>query len=135
VSLPRALPLLAASLLAAACDPTITALTTAPPTAVAEIDDWEKTARLSQGIAIAFECTFQNKPCVDAAATSSDPAIVRVFPGFVDMLAPGDAYQRPIGKDPRAVFILVGVAPGEASVEVTSDDADGALSVTILPPP
>ncbi|MDI1435159.1 MULTISPECIES: hypothetical protein [Polyangium] len=133
---PRAsLFLLAAAALAAGCEPSITALTIAPPTAVADVDNVEKDVRLSQGIALAIECTYQNSPCEDATATSSDPEIVRVLPGFVDLLAPGDAYQRYATDVPRAVFIFVGGKPGDAVVTLTSSDGNTSIDVNVLPLP
>ena len=134
---PRAfLLLLAAAALAAGCDPTLTALTVAPPTAVAEVDNAAKDVRLSQGIALAIECTYQGSPCENATASSSDPETVRVLPGFVDLLAPGDAYQRPASDEPRAVFIFVGGKPGDATVTLTSTDADDIdIAVKVLSPP
>jgi hypothetical protein len=124
------LPLLAAALLAAGCDPTLTALTIAPPTAVAEVDNAEKDVRLSQGIALAIECTDQGSPCEDASATSSDAEIVRVLPGFVDLLAPGDAYQRSATDEPRAIF--VGGKPGDTTVTLTTGDTDVEIDVKVL---
>ncbi len=129
------LPLVFVAAFAAGCDPSLTALTIAPPTAVAEVDDAEKDVRLSQGIALAIECTYQGSPCENATASSSDPAIVRVLPGFVDLLAPGDAYQRSASDEPRAVFIFVGNKPGDATVTLTTSDTDAEIDVKILPLP
>ena len=133
---PRAsLFLLAAAAFSAGCEPTLVALTVAPPTAVAEVDNAAKDVRLSQGIALAIECTYVGDPCENATASSSDPAIVRVLPGFVDLLAPGDAYQRPAADEPRAVFIFVGGEPGDAIVTLTTTDTDAEIAVKVLPPP
>ncbi|MDI1482031.1 hypothetical protein [Polyangium sp. y55x31] len=133
---PRAaLLLLAAAALAAGCEPTLTALTVAPPTAVAECDDAAKDVRLSEGIALAIECTYQGSPCEDATMSSSDPDVVRVMPGFVDLLAPGDAYQRYPADVPRSVFIFVGGKPGDATVTLTSTDANATVDVKVLPLP
>lgn len=127
--------LLVAAVFAAGCEPSLTALTVAPPTAVAELDSVENDVRLSQGIALAIECTYQGSPCEDATASSSDPDIVRVMPGFVDLLAPGDAYQRYPADEPRAVFIFVGGKPGDATVTLTSTDANVTVDVKVLPLP
>ncbi|MDC3958581.1 hypothetical protein KEG38_32300 [Polyangium jinanense] len=130
---PRAsLLLLAAAAFAAGCEPNLIALTVAPPTAVAELDSTEKDVRLSEGIALAIECTYRNSPCENATATSSDPDIVRVMPGFVDLLAPGDAYQRYPADEPRSVFIFVGGKPGDATVTLTSTDANATIDVKVL---
>lgn len=119
------------------CDPYVAPLTTAPPTAVAELDVWEDEARLSQGIALAVECTYQNTPCEAATASSDDPEVVRVFPGYVDLLAPADVYQRPPADKPRAIFILVGNKEGETTVRINTESGDGEaeIGVTVLPPP
>ncbi len=130
--------ILLACALAAGCDPTLVALTGPPPTAVAELDADAETVRLSQGIALAVECTYRNSPCEAAQASSDDEAIVKILPAYVDLLAPGDgtAYAQRGTPDPRAVFVLVGNAPGAATVTITSADADDApLTVTVLPPP
>jgi hypothetical protein len=130
--------ILAASALLAGCDPTLSALTLPPPTGVAELDWQAETVRLSQGIALAVECTYRGSPCESAEASSDDEAIVKVLPAYVDLLAPGDGTGRTQGAatDPRAVFVLVGNAQGTTSVTITSADAsDAVLSVTVLPPP
>lgn len=126
------LPLLAAAAFVAGCEPTLVALTVAPPTAVAEVDNAEKDVRLSQGIALAIECTYQGSPCENATASSSDPEIVRILPGFVDLLSPGDAYQRPASDEPRAVFIFVGGKPGDAKVTLTTSDTNAEVDVKVL---
>ncbi|UQA60362.1 hypothetical protein [Polyangium aurulentum] len=130
--------ILAASALAAGCDPTISALTLPPPTAVAELDATAETVRLSQGIALAVECKYRGSPCESAEASSDDEAIVKVLPAYVDLLAPGDGtgYTQRAASDPRAVFVIVGNGQGAANVTITSEDAsDAILSVTVLPPP
>ncbi|MDI1444902.1 hypothetical protein [Polyangium sp. 6x1] len=133
---PRAaLLLVVAAALAAGCEPSLTALTVAPPTAVAELDAVDKDVRLSQGIALAIECTYQGSPCENANATSSDPDIVRVMPGYVDLFTPGDAYHSTASDEPRAVFILVGGKPGDAIVTLTSTDANTSIDVKVLSPP
>jgi len=104
----------------AGCDPSITALNAAPPTAVAELDTIEETVRLSQGLALAVECTYQSLPCEDAKAKSSDESIVRVFPAYIDLLTPADTYQRSVSAKPRSAFVLVGGQPGEATVTITT---------------
>lgn len=120
--------------LIAGCDPRLTALTAAPPTAVAELDTTDDSVRLSQGIALAFECTaYAGGPCENAAASSADEAITKVFPAFVDLLAPGDTTQRAIASEPRAVFVLVGAAPGDTTVTITSGDGSVDVSVKVLP--
>lgn len=130
--------ILLASGFAAGCEPTLVSLTVPPPTAVAELDADAETVRVSQGIALAVECTYQNSPCEEAKASSDDEAVVKVLPAYVDLLAPGDGtgYAQRGTPDPRAVFVIVGNAPGSATVTITSADAsDEALTVTVLPPP
>jgi hypothetical protein len=69
----------AACLFLLGCDPRLTALTAAPPTAVAELDTTDDLMRLSQGIALAVECTaYTGGPCEDATATSADTKIAAV---------------------------------------------------------
>jgi hypothetical protein len=130
--------IVALAALAAGCEPTLAALTAPPPTAVAELDWDEETVRVSQGIALAVECTYRGSPCESAKGSSNDEAIVKVLPAYVDLLAPGDGtgYTQRGTPDPRAVFVLVGNAQGTATVTITSADAnDAVLAVTVLPPP
>jgi hypothetical protein len=115
----------------AGCDPTITALTAAPPTAVAEMDSFEETVRISQGIAFAVECKYESNPCEDAEATSSDTAIAQVFPAFVDILSPGDTYQSGIAKRARSAFVIVGGKPGDATVTITTSSGDGDVDLAV----
>jgi hypothetical protein len=117
--------------LLAGCDPTITPLTASPPLAVATMDSFEETVRLSEGIALAVECRYQGKPCVDAEGSSSDTAIVRVFPAFVDLLAPNEQYQSSIATEPRSAFVLVGGKAGEATVTITTSSGDGDVELTV----
>lgn len=121
---------LAALLFVAGCDPSITALTNAPPTAVAELDTMADTVRVSQGIALAVECTYQGSPCENAEAVSSDESIVRVFPAFVDLLSPADTYAS-ISAKPRSAFVLVGGKPGDATVTIKTSSGDGDAELTV----
>jgi len=121
----------AALALLAGCDPNVAPLTAAPPTAVAEMDTWEKTVRLSAGIALAVECTYENNPCESATASSSDEAVVRVFPAFIDLFTPADTYQSAVAKRARSAFVLVGQQPGEATVTISTDSGDGDVDLEV----
>lgn len=117
----------------AGCDPTFTALTAPPPTAVAEYDAAKAAVRLTQGIAFAIECTYQGYACASVKAQAVDPKIVHVLPAYLDLLAPAEnTYNR---KANRSVLVLVGDAPGETTLTISSDQGDRDLAVTILAPP
>lgn len=121
------------ALLVCGCDPRVSALTEAPPTAVAELDTSARSVRLSEGIAFAMECiSYSGTSCENASAASADVSIAQVFPAFVDMVAPGDAYQRSIGDEPRAVFVVVGEKPGDTTISITSGDGDLDVAVKVL---
>lgn len=125
------------ALVAIGCDPYVAPLTVAPVSAVAEVDSYEDTARLSEGIALAIECSYSGDPCESAVGSSSDESIVRVMPAYVDQSTSADAYQRTIDSVPRSVFVLFGVKPGHATVSIKTDSGDGQadLEVEILPLP
>lgn len=125
--------LFALALLVSGCDPRVSALTEAPPLAVAELDTSGPSIRLTEGIAFAMECiSYSGTSCENATASAEDPAIAQVFPAFVDLLAPGDAYQRAIGSEPRSVFVVVGQKPGNTTVSISSKDGDLELAVKVL---
>jgi len=124
------LPCLAALLIG--CSPDLAAVTVPPPGAVAELDSTEDTIELTRGIALGFECSYQNSPCASATAEVEDPSIAAVFPAYVDLLhRDHGGTALPTGK-PRTVFVLVGNQPGDTTLTISSDDGDVSYAVKIL---
>ena len=121
--------LVAATLAASACTPHLYAMSSAPPGTVATLDSDHDTVELTQGAALAFRCG--DLPCKRAMATSEDPAIADVRPAALARLE----YAGFAGYRQTAAFVLVGKAPGQTRVRVTSKDGDRTLRVTVLPPP
>ena len=126
---------LAALTAIAGCGPTFEPLTVPPPTKTATFDDEERTIEVSRGVALAFECLDQGKPCASPAAETEDSAIATVLPAYVDALSPAMAGSqgRTAGAKPRSVFVVLGVAEGTTTVSITSDDGDADFEVKVVP--
>ena len=122
-----------AALLAGCGEITVTALTPPPPgkTAVLDGEDLD----LSRGIALAFECVASNDdyngPCRDATATSSDPGVARVFPSYLDTLAPAWKGGGAGGPRSRTAFVVIGLAEGTSEVRVETSDGDVSIDVSV----
>lgn len=124
---------LAASQLAADCNPTgphevsIYGLNTAPLGRTATITEDEpdldevRGVALSRGVALAVHCWDDcDYTCVEPTLTSSDPTVVRVA---------ALARQGVTGE-----HVLVGVAPGQATLTLHSRCADKTYPVTVTAP-
>jgi hypothetical protein len=126
-------------LLAAACGPKFTALSTPPVSRTARLDTHEETIEISAGVALAFEChTPGGYPCSGASASSDDPAVARVLPAYTDDVSERWAWHGAAphwawhGTAPRSVFVVYGVAPGRTVLRVRSQNGDEQLSVTVV---
>lgn len=117
----------------AGCEPNLAALTAPPPVGIAELDDDAGEIRVSRGVALAFECTYQGSPCADAGAEIGDDAIISVRPAFLELLSEQGVGASSPGPQPRSAFVLVGLSEGTTSLVITSSDGDTDLDVTVVP--
>ena len=107
-------------------------LSTAPPTKTAEISDTDDFAIVSSGVALAFECNYESNPCREAEASIDDDDVAQVRPAYMSELT--DSYYLP---EPRTVFVLVGLEPGDTEMTVewvgpNGGDHDRVFEVTVL---
>ena len=128
---------LALSALVGCADPNLEAITSPPPGKQAELVDSSdaRTIKLSEGVALGFDCKYENAPCAGASAEVGDPAIARVFPSYVDELSSYLCDREGSGNcsKPGVVFVVLGGKPGETTLTVTTDDGDIEMSVKIVP--
>jgi hypothetical protein len=115
------------------------ALTVPPPNRTADLDASEESARVSVGVALAFECTYGSAPCANATISSDDGSVAAVFPAYMDLLSDtiyDDRGDR-VGKKARTVFVLLGVQPGTTEMvvayEVDGDAAEQSFDVEVVP--
>lgn len=118
--------------LLAGCEPNLEAITVAPPTSVARLDDAEGTVELSRGVALGVECTFQGAPCEALGFEIGDESVLSVRHAFLDLLSEQNVGADGPGPQPRAVFVLLGLREGSSSLTVTSDDGDTDFDVTVV---
>ncbi len=119
--------------------PTFEAITAPAPFAQGELCDSDpgcgggRTITLSKGFALAFECTASSgDPCTGVGATAEDPGIVRVFPGYLDTLSPGDAWDS-VSAQPRSTLVVVGAEVGDTTLTISTDSGDVDFDVSIVP--
>lgn len=131
-----------ALVLAAGCNPTLSAQSLAPPGRAARLDAvsgfWgikSYKLELSRGIAIAVTCTHGG-PCAKLQVTSDDPAIAEVRDASFGVLQPssGPRYA-PDNQATAAAFVVVGKAPGTTKLHVKTSDGGRTIAVTVAPPP
>jgi hypothetical protein len=127
------LALAALGALLAGCEPNLEAITAPPPIGVAELDDDEGEIRISRGVALGFECTFQGSPCANAGTEIGDESIVSVRAAFLELLSEQGVGASSPGPQPRSAFVLVGLIEGTTTLLVTSSDGDTELDVTVVP--
>ena len=121
----------------AACKPTLTVQSPAPPGRTARVDPvdgfWGTKyyrAELSQGIAVALTCN-RGAPCEHMQVTSDDPAIAEVRPASLGVLERNAIY----GEQTSAAFVIVGKAPGATKVRVSAEQGTRTVTVRVIPPP
>ena len=123
--------LVALALLVAACKPSLTALSVAPPGRTGWFDSEHRTLDVSPGVAIAFDCQKWNGgPCRRATAVSEHPEIADVVPAH---LARREARMDwdATSMVPPSSFVVIAHAAGTTAVRVRSDDGDRTLTVTV----
>lgn len=135
----RAICLALLALLTGCTEAYFEAVTVPPPNRVAELDAEEASARVSVGVALAFECTYGTAPCADARISSDDGGVASVFPAYVDLLSDTivDSDGQRVGKKSRTVFVLLGVREGSTKVKVEydadGDEAEQSFEVEVVP--
>ncbi|HTM22775.1 MAG TPA: hypothetical protein VL172_19765 [Kofleriaceae bacterium] len=130
---PAALALLAL----AACNPTLSAESTAPPGRTARLDEvhgfWGQIKsyrlELSQGVALAVTC-HRGGPCERLSVTSDDPAIADARPAALGTLEPnGNA-----GRATASAFVIIGHAAGTTHLHLRSGAGSRTIAVTVVAP-
>ena len=118
----------------------ISPLTTAPPGAIAEyVQDLPRevhNVRITEGIAMAFECRDWNgAPCVLEGSTVGDDKIVGFRPAYGD-LAQTVAYGRRSSTQQaylnRSLFVVVGRHAGRSDLTLRTGTGTVVLSVDVF---
>ena len=125
------------AILLAACNPTLTQQSVAPPGRSARLDRvngfWGlKYYRLeiSEGVALALTCEHEG-PCRKPNIVSEDPAIAEVRPASLAAL------ERTGWSDntPSSAFVIVGKAPGTTKLHLVNGKGKRDVVVTVIAPP
>ncbi len=121
----------------AACAPTLTAQSPAPPGRSARLDEVDgfwgvKSYRLelSEGVALAVSC-YRGGPCAKLDVISDDPRIAEVHAASLGTLQPSGL----AGQATTAAVVIVGKAPGTTKLHVRSEAGSREIAVTIVAPP
>ena len=129
---------LAVVALLAACSPTLSAQSVAPPGRAARLDAvsgfWGvKSYRLelSEGVAFALTC-HKGGPCEKLVATSDDPGVAEVRPAALQRLEPAGFDASPAAS---AAVVIVGKTPGATTIRLRSKDGGRDVRVTVVPAP
>jgi hypothetical protein len=129
---------------AAGCndDPTITSISPAPPGATAEYFESRqndaRTIRLTEGVAIAFECKdYKNKPCGFDGTTIEDGNVAAVRRAWSDY-DPEVVYGRgpQVGQrsqQNRTVFVVMGKRPGRTKMILVTGYGEVDVNIEVLP--
>ncbi|HEY5938656.1 MAG TPA: hypothetical protein VIU61_28590 [Kofleriaceae bacterium] len=134
------LVLLAAASLAA-CNPTLTAQSIAPPgrsMVFDSVDGWWGNTKyyrleMSEGVAFAVTCE-DGGPCEKLVATSDDPNVAEVRPAALQKLAT-DFRGNNQTQFALSAVVIVGKHPGMTTIRLRSKDGNRDVKVTIVPPP
>jgi hypothetical protein len=110
-----------------ACQPFVSAVTTTPPMRAGELDLRASTIRISEGVAMAFECRDGSDfgPCSEFSAKSENSAVASVYPAHLDT-------RDWSGKNPTS-FVLAGIRAGGTTVTVRSGNWTKSYEVTVEP--
>jgi hypothetical protein len=106
------------------------ALTSPPPLTQADLEEDDTgnvSVTLSKGIALAFSCSDPSTgdACADLSATVLDPSIASVMNGYLDADGSGES---------QAALVIVGLLPGDTTLNVSSTSGETPISVTIVNP-
>ena len=110
-------------ILLSGCEPRLVALSSPPPSKLAELDNESGTITLSQGVALAFSCTKYRRPC-DGPASTDNPETAEVRGAFLDDLTK----LAQSGPRPANVHVLIGRDAGLTQLHIDGRD----LSVTVI---
>lgn len=126
--------LVAAALLSTltGCGPSMFAVSTPPPTrsGAHRVDVFdEDQIKLSQGVALAFDCAdiWTGNPCSIASLQTENKKVAQVYPAFLER------QRTPWGTtvEPRSAFVLTGIARGETVMTVVSDSGTRSVVITV----
>ena len=113
------------------------ALTAPPPDREGSLhdgdDDDELAIRLSRGVALAFSCTYKDKPCSGAVASTEGAGRIQVATAYVDELRGASAFQEQ-DASPTSAFVIVGLASGHETLSIRLDGHRYAFDVTVVDP-
>jgi len=130
------LPAICCLLLAACGDVSFKAITASPPDRTATLDDEEGEITLSQGVALAVECTStsggQHGPCPGMTHHVDDPGVAAVLAADVDELRERYANGTVDTQQP-AVFVVTARAVGSTTLRITTEHGGATLMVTVRP--
>lgn len=139
----KALGLAALAVVAlAACNPTLSAQSIAPPGRNMVFDSvdgfWGNTKyyrlEMSEGVAFAVTCE-KSGPCEKLVATSDDPGVAEVRPAALQKLVPTDYRGMNQTQIAMSAVVIVGKHPGQTTIRLRSKDGNRDVKVTITPPP
>ena len=121
----------------AACNPTLTQQSVAPPGRAARLDPvngfWGLKyykLELSEGVALALTCN-EGAPCEKVNVVSEDPAIAEVRPASLSALERVGWTDNVMS----SAFVVVGKAPGTTKLHVRTGDGNRDVVVTVVAPP
>jgi hypothetical protein len=122
----------------AACAPTLSAQSAAPPGRSARLDEitgfWGNVKsyklELSQGVALAFTCNH-GSPCEHMTLTTDSAAIAEVRHASLGTLERSGQF----GQATSTAGVVIGKSVGVTHVWVKTSDGDRDIAVTIIAPP
>lgn len=115
-----------------ACETRLEELSTPPPGAIAYIDEPVEEIAISHGAALAFECLYQNRPCVDAELSVESPEVAMVREVFADDLFERTSTVPYDTTETRSIFAIVGRNVGTTTLHVRHDDAEVEYELTVV---
>ncbi len=127
----RLMILLALCALASACNLDLQPLTAPPPGRVAEINPANGKIVMSQGVALAVQCTDGcDGVCVRPRFSVDNGEVLDVRPGFLG--SSNDNLNASSVNDDTRIQILVAQTPGTSKLRVKSTCTDRNYTVTVL---
>jgi hypothetical protein len=111
----------------------LSAVTTAPPTRTADLDDEHESIRVSAGAALGFECSYHNGffsgPCPEATAKIDDSNVAKVYPAYLDELT----YELSRSSTTQQIgFVIVGIRPGSTILRITTNGTHDEFVVNVI---
>ncbi len=125
---------------------TVTVLTQAPPGRTASLDVESRTLTLTQGLAVALECTEYDEddgysgPCRDMTISAGDSSLVDVLPVHLDALdgdtvSARDTGSAVAGPATRQGAVVAARAAGETTLDVAARAGPLSFSLVVQAPP